>query len=147
MTPILIKPKGTTSSDTDHTSDPPPLDASADHCPAALGLWPLIKVPSEHDLLYPWLLAWVLASSLQDLATTSGLGTDSTKAGWWFSPGCPDEALELLGHGSFNQDLVIISREALFVQQSQVPQHRHPEHAHAVEMDESVKRMYEPLVS
>ena len=52
---------------------------------------------------------WVLASSLQDLTTTSGLRTDSAELGWWLSPGCHDEALELLGHGSFNQDLVIIS--------------------------------------
>lgn len=77
--------------------------------PCSLALQPLTKAASQHGILYPWLLVWVLASSLQDSTTTSGLGTDSTRLGWCFSPRCHEQALELLGHGLFNQDLVIIS--------------------------------------
>lgn len=80
-----------------------------DLLPWSLVVQPLIKAASEHGILYPWMLAWLLASSLQDSTTTSGLGTDSTKLGWWLSPGCHEQALKLLGHGWFNQDLVIIS--------------------------------------
>lgn len=97
------------SSDKCHTSIPPSTSSLGTVLPCSLVIQPLIQAASEHGILYPWLLPWVLASSLQDSTTTSCLGTDSTKLGWWFSPGCHDVALELLGHGSFNQDLGITS--------------------------------------
>lgn len=99
----------TNSSEKCHTFIPRSTQHLCTLLPCSLLIQPLIKAAPQHGILYPWLLAWVLASSLQDSTTTSCLGTDSTKLGWWFSPGCHDEALELLGHGSFNQDLVVIS--------------------------------------
>lgn len=133
------------SGDIERTFNTPPLNSSRACCPCALVIQALLKALSSHNVLYPWLLVWVLVSSLQDLTTTtSGLRMDSTELGWWLSPGCHDEALELLGHGSFNQDLVITSWEALFIQQSQV--HQHLEHAHPTETDVSARRMNEPMV-
>lgn len=90
---------------------------------------------------------WVLASYLQDSTTTSGLRMDSTKLGWWFSPGCHDEALELSGHGSFNQDLVIISWEAAFPPVKSSPPAPAPWACSCPEMDGRTGWMYEPMVS